>query len=101
MLNLDFVAEPYRDRLRRYVEKLMKLEEVRGVLVFGSAASGKTKRFPGSDIDLLIVAENLPENSAERRLKLLHLKEGDSIYEDIWLTPRELMGAVKGGWGVT
>jgi len=46
---------------------------------------------------LLIIAENLPENPVERRLKYLPLKNGYTIYGDIWLTPKELEEAIEGG----
>lgn len=49
---------------------------------------------------MLIIPENLPENPVERRLKYLPLKKGYTIYEDIWLTPKELEEAIEGGWGV-
>lgn len=100
MLNIDWVREPYRAYLRKYVERLISLSNVKAVLLFGSLAEDRVKPFPESDIDLLIIAENLPENPIDRRLKNLSLKNGDTIFEDIWLTPRELEDAVKGGWGV-
>ena len=43
-------------------------EKLRSIILFGSIASGRMR--PESDIDLLIIAENLPENYSER-LKLL------------------------------
>jgi hypothetical protein len=100
LLNIETVREPYRTYLKKYTEKLISLENVKAILLFGSLAEGKPKPFPESDIDLLVIAENLPENPAERRLKYLPLKNGYTIYEDIWLTPRELEEAIEGGWGV-
>lgn len=100
MLNIDWVREPYKTYLRRYVEKLIGLGDVKALLLFGSLAEGRMNPFPESDIDLLIIAENLPENPVDRRLRNLPLKNGDTIFEDLWLTPRELEDAVRGGWGV-
>jgi len=100
LLNIETIREPYRTYLKKYAEKLISLENVKAILLFGSLAEGKPKPFPESDIDLLVIAENLPENPSERRLKYLPLKNGYTIYEDIWLTPRELEEVIKGGWGV-
>jgi predicted nucleotidyltransferase len=100
LLNIETIREPYITYLKKYTEKLISLENVKAILLFGSLAEGKPKPFPESDIDLLVIAENLPENPSERRLKYLPLKNGDTIYEDIWLTPRELEEAIEGGWGV-
>ncbi|MEM4637044.1 MAG: nucleotidyltransferase domain-containing protein [Nitrososphaerota archaeon] len=100
MLNLESIKEPYRTRLRKYLDKLTSLENVKAVVLFGSLAEGKVKPFPESDIDLLVIAENLAENPAERRMKLLPLKNGDTIFEDIWITQRELEESIRGGWGV-
>ncbi len=78
----------------------MKMENVKAVILFGSIAEDKAKPFPESDIDLLVIAENLPENPVERRMKLLPLKDEDILIEDIWLTPRELEESIEGGLGV-
>jgi len=100
LLNIDWVREPYKSYLRKYVERLIGLGNVKAVLLFGSLAEDRMKPFPESDIDLLIIAENLPENPVDRRLRNLPLKNGNTIFEDVWLTPKELEDAVKGGWGV-
>ena len=100
MLNIETVREPYRTYLKKYTEKLISLEDVKAILLFGSLAEDKPKPFPESDIDLLVIAENLPENLVDRRLKTLTIKNGYTIYEDIWSTPKELEEAIEGGWGV-
>ncbi|MEM2548775.1 MAG: nucleotidyltransferase domain-containing protein [Nitrososphaerota archaeon] len=95
LLNLEAIKEPYRTRLRKYLDKLTSLENVKAIVLFGSLAGDKIKPFPESDIDLLVIAENL----AERRTELLPLKNGDTIFEDIWITPRELEERIREGWG--
>lgn len=78
---------------------MLKGGDVRGVILFGSTARGEERPYPWSDIDLLIIANNLEENPAKRRIEMMRYK-ADSILETLWLTPQELRDAVEGGWGV-
>ncbi len=101
MLNLPRIrSREYREQLNRFIKRILDRGDIVGILVFGSVARGQEKPFPESDIDVLVVATNLPENICERRIRNLEYKvEAESI-EDIWLTPRELLEGVEGGWGV-
>jgi len=90
----------YQEHLSRFVRRVLKRADVIGILLFGSVARGLEKPFPESDIDILVVALNLPENICRRRMENLKYKEGAEAIEDIWLTPEELLKGIEGGWGV-
>jgi len=60
---------PYKQDILSYVEVLKKTVSPRLVLLHGSVARGTFG--VGSDVDILVVAENLPQNPNER-LKLLY-----------------------------
>jgi len=90
----------YREHLYKFVHRVLEREDIVGILLFGSVAKGLEKPFPESDIDVLVVARNLPENIYRRRMENLKYKEGAESVEDIWLTPKELLEGIEGGWGV-
>ena len=90
----------YREHLYKLVHRVLEREDIVGILLFGSVAKGLEKPFPESDIDVLVVARNLPENIYRRRMENLKYKEGAESVEDIWLTPKELLEGIEGGWGV-
>lgn len=95
-----FKSRRYELYFRRYVEKVLEREDIIGILVFGSVARGEERPFPESDIDVLVIAKNLPKNPSIRRMTTLKYRREVGIIEDIWLTPNELLDAVEGGWGV-
>jgi predicted nucleotidyltransferase len=92
--------ERYLNDLRRYLSNVLEDGNVVGVLLFGSISKGMAKPYPESDIDLLIVARELPSNIVERRFMALKFKREPMAVEDIWLTPRELLDGIEGGWGL-
>ncbi|MEM2240421.1 MAG: nucleotidyltransferase domain-containing protein, partial [Candidatus Bathyarchaeia archaeon] len=69
-------------------------------ILYGSLAKGLEKPYPESDIDVLVVAGNIPKDLFERRMMALKIKEDCLLIEDIWITPEELIDAVRGGWGL-
>jgi len=93
-------SRAYREVLERYVKRVLKDERVVGLILYGSLARGLEKPFPESDIDLIVVARELPEDLFERRLMATRIKEGESLVEDLWISPEELIDGVRGGWGV-
>lgn len=95
-----FRDKRYEMYFRKYVGRILKRKDVSGILLFGSIAKGREKPFPESDIDVLVIAENLPENPSIRRMATLEYRADIGVIEDLWLTLRELLNAVKGGWGV-
>ncbi len=101
MLNYPKLRDPrYQEVLVKYVERIIENNRVLGIVLYGSMARGMEKPYPESDIDLLIIAENLHANPCYRRLEVLKYKEDLPFIEDLWLTPKELIDAIKGGWGV-
>ncbi|RLI23711.1 hypothetical protein DRO57_08395 [Candidatus Bathyarchaeota archaeon] len=89
--------QAYREVLERYVKRVLKDERVVGLILYGSLARGLEKPFPESDIDLIVVARELPEDLFERRLMATRIKEGESLVEDLWISPEELIDGVRGG----
>lgn len=99
MLNLPELRGKYREHLENFIRNVLKRPDVVGILLFGSAAKGREKPYPQSDIDVLVIAENLHSNPAKRKLELIGYKKEAEAVEDIWLTPEELLNGVEGGWG--
>ncbi|ASJ04953.1 MULTISPECIES: nucleotidyltransferase domain-containing protein [Thermococcus] len=60
---------PYGREIREYVEAVKKALNPKLILLYGSVARGTFGL--GSDVDVLVVAEDLPRNPNER-LKLLY-----------------------------
>lgn len=63
---INYLSEPYREVVRRLLEELLKVfgEKLVSVVVYGSVARGEARR--DSDIDVLIVIEDLPKSRFER-----------------------------------
>lgn len=66
---MDYADIPYWGDIVGYVEVLKKTIRPRLILLHGSVAKGTFG--VGSDVDILVVAENLPKNPNER-MKLLY-----------------------------
>ena len=66
---MDFSELPYWRDIQEYVETLKEALRPKLVLLYGSVAKGTFGL--GSDVDILVIAENLPRNPNER-LKLLY-----------------------------
>jgi uncharacterized protein len=71
----DTLQEPFRSALVAAVDAWIRDlgERVVSIVLFGSVARGQAR--PGSDIDVLVVAEGLPRSLAERRGPLLQAWE--------------------------
>ncbi len=79
--------------IKQYFEIICKKVKVCGVLLFGSVARGKAKPFRSyeSDIDLIVVIEDLPEDLEKRMLYKIEVEKGTrSRIQAIWMTPKEL-----------
>lgn len=92
--NLDRISSPYKERVEEYVQNLHNHfgENLIGVLIFGSVARGKQKIIPKyeSDLDILVVIENLaPRFSVERLNQKLQVKDVYSVVAE-WMTKEEL-----------
>jgi predicted nucleotidyltransferase len=90
----------YLEDLREYLDEVLKVEGVVLVVVFGSLSRGLAKPYPESDIDILVVARDLPGELAKRRSHTRGVRRRPLAVEDLWLTPEELLEGIRGGWGV-
>ena len=63
---LEYVNEPYRTVIERLLNELLKVfrDDLVSVVVYGSVARGTARK--DSDIDVLIVVEELPRSRFER-----------------------------------
>ncbi|MEN3046968.1 MAG: nucleotidyltransferase domain-containing protein [Candidatus Hydrothermales bacterium] len=68
---LYFLREPYRSIIKEIFKDVKNFygENLLGFVVFGSVAKNKTNPF--SDIDLLIISENLPKGRTKRILDFI------------------------------
>jgi len=60
---------PYEKEIKKYVEALREQINPKLIILYGSAAKGSFGI--GSDIDILVVSDNLPKNP-NKRLKMLY-----------------------------
>ncbi|MDZ7261304.1 MAG: nucleotidyltransferase domain-containing protein [candidate division KSB1 bacterium] len=62
------IPEPFKSAASEAVEKLKACYPLNCVILFGSVARGEEKN--GSDLDLFVVTDGLPEHPLERRTQL-------------------------------
>ncbi len=60
----------------------------------------KKSPFLYSDVDVLVIADDLSSDLFERKIETMKLKKLPSIIDDLWITPRELFDGIRGGWSV-
>lgn len=99
-LDLSVIKQNYfKKKLQLFTDYLFRQEiNIKGLLLFGSVAKGKgtiTDDYV-SDIDLIIISEDLPDNLWERRKKTLKLtKPVIGGIQALWWTPKEIKNHVK------
>jgi predicted nucleotidyltransferase len=84
-LNLERIKEPYRFLLERLLELILARlgDDLVSVVVYGSVARGSPKK--DSDIDILIVADSLPESRMKRQELFLEIESPiEPILNDLW-----------------
>ncbi len=96
-IDLSFIEiDYYRESLRRYLRHIFKKDlDIRGVLLFGSVARNEARddEFHTSDIDLIIICENLPKGIWERKEYIFDLTEEVCTgIQDFWWTLKEFKG---------
>jgi len=105
--NVDAIRQlEYRELLIEYSSKLLHLlgGPLRGILVFGSVAKGAAKPLETalSDIDLIVVLQDLPPLSERMRMYMSWVLEYrfPSLIQPVLMTPGELNEHVKAraGW---
>ncbi|MHA1231979.1 MAG: nucleotidyltransferase domain-containing protein [Candidatus Helarchaeota archaeon] len=91
--NLQKILEEF---LGNIIDK--KGQDIIGILIFGSLVRAQEvfdEQYQ-SDIDILIIANNLPKNIIERKLYTAKLSKslGCGI-DQLWYTPEELLNSIK------
>lgn len=90
---LKDLNEGYASLLRNYIEKVK--DKVLGIVLFGSLARNQGLPFPKSDIDLVVIAEDLPEDLFERAKYVRAIEKTPSIIQSIWMTEEELTDHIQ------
>ena len=67
MLKFPRFKEGYREQLKGYKERVLNYKGVVGILLYSSLAKGTQRLYPESDVDVIVVCENLPDDLYERR----------------------------------
>lgn len=94
------ISSEYKKLLNDYLNKIKHSNKIRkskviGILLFGSLAKGKELPFPKSDIDLIVVCEDLPKDFFKRAEYVRNIEKGFSIIQSIWMTPKEFLDHIK------
>jgi len=84
---------PYREEVMRYVRQVVKELNPVCVVLYGSVAKGIFG--VGSDIEILVVAEGLPESFLERLGVLYELSDGEAPIEAVAYTPEEFSAMLE------
>lgn len=91
-ISLSRVSKEYRKIIREYFHRVMKKKGLVGILLFGSVGRGKSLPRLGSDVDLIVIAEDLPSDMFERAKLIREIEEHPTIVQSIWMTPEEFEG---------
>jgi len=86
---------PFKSELELYLNKLIKEIKPKLVAIIGSLARGTFGL--GSDIDLIIVSDNLPDHVLDRLSVLLQLDEFGIPIEPVGLKVNEFLEMCKKG----
>jgi len=81
---LEYVNEPYRTVIERLLNELLKVfrDDLVSVVVYGSVARGTARK--DSDIDVLIVVEELPRSRFERLSMYMKAEENlDPLFNEL------------------
>jgi hypothetical protein len=78
---------PFRRIVERYIKKIVRTLKPKAVIIYGSAAKGSYGA--GSDIDILVISENLPKNFLERLKTLYEIDTTNAPIQPIAYTPQE------------
>lgn len=84
-MSLESINEPYKSLLKSLMELLHKSlrDNLVSVVVYGSVARGSARK--DGDIDILIVAENLPKSRMERQRMFLEIESSlEPLINELW-----------------
>ena len=92
--NMELIKQKeYCIPIEEYFEIVAKKVDVYAVLLFGSVARGDAKPFRSyeSDIDIIVVINDIPLDLGKRMLYKIDVESGtQSRVQAIWMTPKEL-----------
>ncbi len=99
-IELSFVTiEYFRKALNGFLQCILKTKlKIKGVLLFGSVATGKARYELDheSDIDLIIICDDLHKDRQERNKIILELTDSVNYsIQSLWWTSEELERHVK------
>lgn len=78
---------PYRRKIKRYVNRVIKCLQPKLIMLYGSVA---TKTYGvGSDIDILVISNQLPKNFLERMKILYELNIENAPIDIVGYTSQE------------
>ncbi len=98
--DLAFIQiEYYKNKLHNYLEHIFNQNlDIIGILLFGSVAknTARNDEFYTSDIDIIIICENLPSGIWKRKKFILKkTKEVCSGIQDFWWTLKEFWSLLE------
>lgn len=95
--SLKGLNEEYVALIKEYLEKVK--HRVTGVLLFGSVARREELPFPQSDIDMIVVAKDLPSDFFKRAELVRKIENCPSLLQSIWMTEEEFISQFEAGAG--
>ncbi len=95
--SLKGLNEEYVALIKEYLEKVK--HSVTGVLLFGSVARSEELPFPQSDIDMIVVAKDLPSDFFKRAELVRKIENCPSLLQSIWMTEEEFISQFEAGAG--
>jgi len=78
---------PYREEVEMFVRKVASSLKVHSIILYGSMARGDYGA--GSDVDIIVISDNLPRNFDRRLRMLAELNNTTAPIECLAYTPRE------------
>ena len=87
---------PYREEIAIFCENIIKALNPSAIILYGSLARGDYKK--GSDIDIIVIADNLPPKFTDRIEFLLSFSAGGPI-EPRGYTPEEFLKMIEEAYG--
>ncbi|MDI6805129.1 MAG: nucleotidyltransferase domain-containing protein [Candidatus Bathyarchaeia archaeon] len=87
MVEIKLPNIPYKEALKAYLETLFSALSPRFIVLYGSAARGDFG--VGSDVDVLVVSDGLPERFDDRLKMLFDINPTTAPIEPVAYTPEE------------
>ncbi len=86
-------STPYDKEIELFCRKVVEKLGPKSIILYGSMA---TKRFgAGSDIDIIVISENLPENFLQRLQLLFELNPATAPIEPLGYKPNEFLKMIR------